>query len=383
MQVLKDVNMIERLASESINKVLDKGKACIIMGARQVGKSTLLKQMFGNRTDVLWLNGDEYDVRQMFESITSTRLRSIIGNNKIVIIDEAQRIPDIGLKLKLITDQINDVRLIATGSSSFELASKVNESLSGRKRELQMFPLTFREMTNHTSLIEELRMLPHRLVFGYYPEVVANAGDERDILKELIGSYLYKDVLELESIKKSDKIIRLLQALALQIGSQVSYNEIGRMIEFDSKTVEKYIDILEKCYIVFRLPSYARNLRNELKASRKVYFYDLGIRNALISNFNPIEMRSQSEIGGMWENFVISERMKFNAINGNDARMYFWRTQQQNEIDLIEDNVGEISAYEFKWNPKAKVQSTKTFLNAYPEASFKVVSPENIDTFLI
>lgn len=375
--------MIERLASESINKVLDKGKACIIMGARQVGKSTLLKQMFGNRTDVLWLNGDEYDVRQMFESITSTRLRSIIGNNKIVIIDEAQRIPDIGLKLKLITDQINDVRLIATGSSSFELASKVNESLSGRKRELQMFPLTFREMTNHTSLIEELRMLPHRLVFGYYPEVVANAGDERDILKELIGSYLYKDVLELESIKKSDKIIRLLQALALQIGSQVSYNEIGRMIEFDSKTVEKYIDILEKCYIVFRLPSYARNLRNELKASRKVYFYDLGIRNALISNFNPIEMRSQSEIGGMWENFVISERMKFNAINGNDARMYFWRTQQQNEIDLIEDNVGEISAYEFKWNPKAKVQSTKTFLNAYPEASFKVVSPENIDTFLI
>lgn len=375
--------MIERLASESINKVLDKGKACIIMGARQVGKSTLLKQMFGNRTDVLWLNGDEYDVRQMFESITSTRLRSIIGNNKIVIIDEAQRIPDIGLKLKLITDQINDVRLIATGSSSFELASKVNESLSGRKRELQMFPLTFREMTNHTSLIEELRMLPHRLVFGYYPEVAANAGDERDILKELIGSYLYKDVLELESIKKSDKIIRLLQALALQIGSQVSYNEIGRMIEFDSKTVEKYIDILEKCYIVFRLPSYARNLRNELKASRKVYFYDLGIRNALISNFNPIEMRSQSEIGGMWENFVISERMKFNAINGNDARMYFWRTQQQNEIDLIEDNVGEISAYEFKWNPKAKVQSTKTFLNAYPEASFKVVSPENIDTFLI
>lgn len=383
MQVLKDVNMIERLASESINKVLDKGKACIIMGARQVGKSTLLKQMFGNRTDVLWLNGDEYDVRQMFESITSTRLRSIIGNNKIVIIDEAQRIPDIGLKLKLITDQINDVRLIATGSSSFELASKVNESLSGRKRELQMFPLTFREMTNHTSLIEELRMLPHRLVFGYYPEVAANAGDERDILKELIGSHLYKDVLELESIKKSDKIIRLLQALALQIGSQVSYNEIGRMIEFDSKTVEKYIDILEKCYIVFRLPSYARNLRNELKASRKVYFYDLGIRNALISNFNPIEMRSQSEIGGMWENFVISERMKFNAINGNDARMYFWRTQQQNEIDLIEDNVGEISAYEFKWNPKAKVQSTKTFLNAYPEASFKVVSPENIDTFLI
>lgn len=375
--------MIERLASKSINKVLDKGKACIIMGARQVGKSTLLKQMFGNRTDVLWLNGDEYDVRQMFESITSTRLRSIIGNNKIVIIDEAQRIPDIGLKLKLITDQINDVRLIATGSSSFELASKVNESLSGRKRELQMFPLTFREMTNHTSLIEELRMLPHRLVFGYYPEVAANAGDERDILKELIGSYLYKDVLELESIKKSDKIIRLLQALALQIGSQVSYNEIGRMIEFDSKTVEKYIDILEKCHIVFRLPSYARNLRNELKASRKVYFYDLGIRNALISNFNPIEMRSQAEIGGMWENFVISERMKFNAINGNDARMYFWRTQQQNEIDLIEDNVGEISAYEFKWNPKAKVQSTKTFLNAYPEASFKVVSPENIDTFLI
>lgn len=353
------------------------------MGARQIGKSTLLQQMFADRNDVLWLNGDEYDTREMFEKITSTRLKSIIGNNKIVVIDEAQRIPDIGLKMKLITDQIKDVKLVATGSSSFELTSKINESLAGRKRELQMFPLSFSEMVAHTNMLDELRMLPHRLVYGYYPEVVANAGDERDILKELTNSYLYKDILILDSIKKSDKIMRLLQALALQIGSQVSYNEIAKLVGLDSKTVERYIDVLEKSYIVFRLPSYARNLRNELKISRKVYFYDLGIRNAIISNFNPVEMRSPSEVGEMWENFVIAERVKRNMTNDSDATMYFWRTQQQQEVDLVEETNGNIDAFEFKWNPKAKAPRPKTFLDAYKNASFKVVTPDNIEEFLM
>lgn len=375
--------MIERDFRHKIDKSLEKGKAAIVMGARQIGKSTLLQQMFADRDDVLWLNGDEYDTREMFEKITSTRLKSIIGNNKIVIIDEAQRIPDIGLKMKLITDQIKGVKLVATGSSSFELTSKINESLAGRKRELQMFPLSFSEMAAHTNLLDELRMIPHRLVYGYYPEVVANAGDEREILKELTNSYLYKDILILDSIKKSDKIMRLLQALALQIGSQVSYNEIAKLVGLDSKTVERYIDVLEKSYIVFRLPSYARNLRNELKISRKVYFYDLGIRNAIINNFNPVEMRSPSEVGEMWENFVIAERVKRNVANDSDATMYFWRTQQQQEVDLVEENNGNIDAFEFKWNTKAKAPRPKTFLDAYKNASFKVVTPDNIEEFLM
>ncbi len=375
--------MIERNFRHKIEKSLEKGKAAIVMGARQIGKSTLLQQMFADRNDVLWLNGDEYDTREMFEKITSTRLKSIIGNNKIVVIDEAQRIPDIGLKMKLITDQIKGVKLVATGSSSFELTSKINESLAGRKRELQMFPLSFSEMAAHTNLLDELRMIPHRLVYGYYPEVVVNAGDERDILKELTNSYLYKDILILDSIKKSDKIMRLLQALALQIGSQVSYNEIAKLVGLDSKTVERYIDVLEKSYIVFRLPSYARNLRNELKISRKVYFYDLGTRNAIISNFNPVEMRSPSEVGEMWENFVIAERVKRNMTNDSDATMYFWRTQQQQEVDLVEETNGNIDAFEFKWNPKAKAPRPKTFLDAYKNASFKVVTPDNIEEFLM
>lgn len=375
--------MIERNFRHKIEKSLEKGKAAIVMGARQIGKSTLLQQMFADRNDVLWLNGDEYDTREMFEKITSTRLKSIIGNNKIVIIDEAQRIPDIGLKMKLITDQIKGVKLVATGSSSFELTSKINESLAGRKRELQMFPLSFSEMAAHTNLLDELRMIPHRLVYGYYPEVVANAGDERDILKELTNSYLYKDILILDSIKKSDKIMRLLQALALQIGSQVSYNEIAKLVGLDSKTVERYIDVLEKSYIVFRLPSYARNLRNELKISRKVYFYDLGIRNAIISNFNPVEMRSPSEVGEMWENFVIAERVKRNMTNDSNATMYFWRTQQQQEVDLVEETNGNIDAFEFKWNPKAKAPRPKTFLDAYKNASFKVITPDNVEEFVM
>lgn len=375
--------MIERDFRHKIDKSLEKGKAAIIMGARQIGKSTLLQQMFADRDDVLWLNGDEYDTREMFEKITSTRLKSIIGNNKIVIIDEAQRIPDIGLKMKLITDQIKGVKLVATGSSSFELTSKINESLAGRKRELQMFPLSFSEMAAHTNLLDELRMIPHRLVYGYYPEVVANAGDEREILKELTNSYLYKDILILDSIKKSDKIMRLLQALALQIGSQVSYNEIAKLVGLDSKTIERYIDVLEKSYIVFRLPSYARNLRNELKISRKVYFYDLGIRNAIINNFNPVEMRSPSEVGEMWENFVIAERVKRNVANDSDATMYFWRTQQQQEVDLVEENNGSIDAFEFKWNTKAKAPRPKTFLDAYKNASFKVITPDNVEEFVM
>lgn len=374
--------MIIRSIEENITPLLGGRKAIIIMGARQVGKSTLLSQMLGGREDVIWMNGDEPDIQDLFQEMTSTRIKTILGNKKILVVDEAQRIPNIGLRLKLITDQIPEVQVIATGSSSFELANKVNESLTGRKREFKMFPLTFCEMAKHTSFLEESRLIPHRLVYGYYPEIVANPGDERATLKELADSYLYKDILTLESIKKPDKLTRLLKALALQIGSQVSYNEIGNLIGLDPKTVEKYIDILEKSFIIFRLGSYARNQRNELKSSRKIFFWDLGIRNAIIGNLSQIENRTDA--GELWENFVIAERLKKNAYSGSFAQSYFWRTRQQSEIDYIEEEDGKLSSFEFKWNErKANVKCPEVFKNAYPETTFKVITPKNIEEFLM
>lgn len=377
------MGMIERILKQKIEGMIGSRKAVIIMGARQVGKSTLLHEMFSREQGALWLNGDEPDIQELFANITSTRLKAIVGNRRLIIIDEAQRIADIGLKLKLITDQLEGVQLIATGSSSFELASKLNEPLTGRKREYKMYPLSFAEMVTHTGLLEEKRMLPHRLVFGYYPEVVTNPGDEKTILKELADSYLYKDILSLDSIGKPDKLVRLLQALALQIGSQVSYNEIGQLVGLDTKTVERYVDVLEKNYVIFRVSSFARNLRNELKASRKIYFYDNGIRNAVLANFSLLESRPPEEAGALWENFIIAERIKRNAYSDKFVNYWFWRTQQQKEIDYIEEEDGRISAFEFKWNPAAKYKYPDAFLQAYPNSTFRIIHRLNVEEFLL
>lgn len=373
--------MIHRTLEDKIMPLLHGNKAIVIMGARQVGKSTLLKMLLDDSEDVLWLNGDDIDVQEMFNGISSTRLRAIIGNNRIIVIDEAQRISDIGLRIKLITDQMAGVQIIATGSSSFELSLKVNEPLTGRKTEFHMFPLSFAEMVRHTSFLDETRMLPHRLVYGYYPEVVSNNGNEKSLLKEISDSYLYKDILSFDGINKADKITRLLKALALQIGSQVSYNEVGGLVGLDPKTVERYVDILEKAYIVFRLSSFSRNMRNELKASRKIYFWDTGIRNAVIGNLAQVENRN--DVGELWENFIIAERMKQNSYSGSFTQTGFWRTKQQKEIDYIEEEDGQLRAFEFKWNlRKAKVKCPEGFASAYPEASFKVITPQNIEEFL-
>ncbi len=372
--------MIPRILKEIISQNLFSGKAIIIMGARQIGKTTLLNELFGQDESAIWLNGDEIDVQDLFENITSTRLRTYFGAKKIVVIDEAQRITDIGLKLKLITDQIKDVQLIATGSSSFELADKTKESLTGRKFEYLMFPISFAEMVQHHGLLNEKRLIPHRLVYGYYPEVVTSEGFEEKILKSLFDSYLYKDILSYNGIKKSEKVVNLLQALAYQVGSQVAYNELAKTVGLDAKTVEKYIDLFEKCYLIFRLPSYSKNLRNELKFSRKIYFYDNGIRNALISNF--LQVESRNDVGALWENFVISERMKITHYNGISLNRYFWRTKEQKEIDYLEERNGSLNAYEFKWNANTKIKLPKQFINSYPEAFVKVITPENLEEFL-
>lgn len=373
--------MIQRILKEQIKDQMFTGKAIILLGSRQTGKTSLLADIFPSEEGVLWLSGDDVDVQSMMETMTAQRMRTLLGDRKIVVIDEAQRIKDIGLRMKVVTDQMKDVQLIATGSSAFELANRLNEPLTGRKWEYQLYPLSFGEMVTHHGLLTEKRLLTHRLVYGYYPEVVTSIGKERDVLKLLSDSYMYKDVLALGSIKKSDKLQTLLQAIAFQVGDQASYSELASTVGIDVKTVESYIDVLEKCYIIFRLPSLSRNLRNELKNNRKIYFYDNGIRNALISNFSPIELRTDS--GALWENFAISERIKSTSYGHLWCNRYFWRTHEQKEIDYMEDRDGQLSAFEFKYNPKKKVVVPKHFAEAYPNATFKVITPDNFEEFVL
>lgn len=372
--------MIKRVLEKSISEKTGSGKAIIITGARQTGKTTLLSSMFMDRHDTLWLDADEADVKALFGNPTSSRLKMLFSGKKTIVIDEAQRIKNIGIKLKLITDHLKEIQLIATGSSSFELANEINEPLTGRKWEYQLFPLSFGEMADHTGVLEEIRLLPHRLVFGYYPDVVTKPGFEKEILKQLTDSYLYKDILMWERIKKPDKLVRLLQSLAFQVGNEVSYNELGNNLELDNQTVEKYIQLLEKTFVIFRIGAFNRNLRKELKRSRKIYFYDNGIRNSLIANFNQPEIRNDT--GALWENFIIAERIKYIRNNNIWANTYFWRTQDQQEIDYIEERDGKLYAFEFRWNPKSKARLSRTFSSAYPGTQFEVINPNNFESFL-
>lgn len=261
----------------------------------------------------------------------------MMAGYRFLVIDEAQRIKDIGLKLKLITDQVPQVQVIATGSSSFELANKSNEPLTGRKWDFHLYPVSFEEMVTHHGILEEKRLLPVRLIYGYYPEIISHPGEEKERLKALTDSFLYKDILLWENIQKPDKLLRLMQALAFQLGQQVSFNELASLVGLDHKTVEKYINLLEQVFVIYRLGSFSRNLRNELKSSRKIYFYDNGIRNALIASFQPLELRQ--DIGVLWENWILSERMKYLRYHQHWANTYFWRTTQQQEIDYIEEKM--------------------------------------------
>jgi uncharacterized protein len=373
--------MIQRILSEQINEKLFKGKAILIMGARQVGKSYMLQHKYGNIEQAFWLDGDDTEVQSLFENISVPKVKMLMGNKKILIIDEAQSIINIGIKLKLIIDHLPDIQLIVTGSSSFDLCNKINEPLTGRKWEYSLFPLSFQEMVNHHGFLEEKKYLSERLVFGYYPDIVCQNEDKIKLLKSLTDSYLYKDILHWERIQKSDRLIKLLQAISFQVGSQISYNELSRLCGIDVKTIEKYITLLEKSFVIFRLSSFSRNLRSELKFSKKIYFYDNGIRNALISNYNSIELRN--DIGALWENFLISERIKKLVYDNIFANQWFWRTNSQKEIDYIEEYNGVLAAYEFKWNTTKKHIIPKDFHTAYPDASYKLITPENIEEFLL
>lgn len=371
--------MIQRSLRSYLESRLFKGKALLVFGPRQVGKSTLIESLLETQ-DYLYLNGDDADIRELFFQSTATQLRALVGNKRIVFIDEAQRITNIGLTLKIFTDQLKHVQVIATGSSAFDLSAQINEPLTGRKYECMLYPLSFAELTEHHGLLQEKRLLEHRLRYGYYPEIVTKPGEEQELLKLLSGSYLYKDLLMLEQIKKPVLLEKLLKALALQVGSEVSYHELAQTVGSDNKTVEKYIDLLEKAFVVFRLPALNRNVRNEIKKGKKVYFYDCGIRNAILNNFSPLA--SRTDVGALWENFVIAERVKYLHAQRQEVTMYFWRTTQQQEIDLIEEQGEALRAYEFKWNEKQKVRFSQTFTENYPGSETFVISPATIETFV-
>lgn len=370
--------MIHREIEQLIKNDFGKGKAIVLLGARQVGKTTLFEQLTAS-DNTLFLNCDNYDDKASLEGKTSTELRNLVGDYKKVVIDEAQRTRDIGLTLKMIVDLKLPTQILATGSSSLVLSEGINEPATGRLFEYQLFPFSLAEMAAHTSRREEQRMLEQRMIFGLYPEVVTHPTDARHILTNLTNNYLYRDLLEYRGVKKPSVLQKLVRALALQVGSEVSYNELSNLLGIDKATVESYIDLLEKCFVVFRLSSYSRNLRTEIKKSKKIYFYDNGIRNALISNFSPLE--SRSDIGQLWENLMVSERVKHNSYSRNYAQMYFWRTHQQQEVDLIEEKDGHLAAYEFKWG-KAKAKLPKIFTENYPDVALKVVSPDNFWDFL-
>jgi predicted AAA+ superfamily ATPase len=372
--------MITRELDTLILKKFFKKKALRIIGSRQTGKTTLINNLLNTRKEkTIFFNGDEADTNDIFDVITITKLKNIIKENKIIFFDEAQKIHNIGNIIKLIVDNLKSTQVIASGSSSFELMNNLNEPLTGRKYKFHLFPLSYNELQNHFGVIEEKRNLENRMIFGSYPEIVAKSNSEEH-LKLLTGSYLYKDLLMLDQIKKPVLLEKIVKALALQIGNEVLYTELAKLVDSDKKTVEKYIDLLEKTYIIFRLPALNKNVRNEIKKGKKIYFYDNGIRNAVISDMRPLAKRT--DVGALWENYLISERIKLLNFKSNDREKYFWRTTQQQEIDYIEVQYNKYYAYEFKWNPLKKASISKTFTNAYTDYEFKTITPDNYENFL-
>lgn len=379
----KNENMYNRDLLSVIKDKCFRKKAILVLGARQVGKTTLLKQFIQEQTDeVLYLNCDDAMTVSQLTNRNVRQLQLLIGTAKIVVIDEAQKVDNIGLTLKMMVDNIPDIQVIATGSSAFELRNRLNEPLTGRKYEYRLYPISTNEIYKTAGYLDVQRLMESRLIYGSYPDILTHGAEAHELLNSLTDSYLYKDILASDNLRKPELLNKLLQALAFQVGSEVSYNELSQMIGSDPKTVERYIELLEKSFIIFRLNGLSRNLRNELKKAKKIYFYDNGVRNAVIQQFAPLDMRN--DVGALWENFFISERIKFNHYRQHFCNIYFWRTKSQQEIDYIEESNGSFKVFEMKWNPKnTNAVIPSSFLNAYPVANTTIVSPENYLEYLI
>lgn len=370
--------MIQRDILQSVLEDCDNIKAIIVLGPRQVGKTTLIQSIVAEK-NVLWLNGDDPQIRLKFSNADLNYLINTVSGHDVIVIDEAQRIENIGLIVKMLIDAKLNKQFFVTGSSSLELGNQINEALTGRKWEHQLYPLSWNEVKNHYSFSGASSRFEEFLIYGMYPEVVTSEKKQK-VLLELAGSYLYKDILELVNIKKPDLLIKLLNALALQLGSEVSYNELAKILGVDRMTIINYIDLLEKVFVIFRLHPYSTNQRNEITAKPKIYFYDNGIRNTIIGQFQRLQNRQ--DYGALFENFIISEKIKKLKYQGFYGKTYYWRNTQQAEIDFIEVLENEITAYEIKYNPLKKVIFSKSFTEKYHPKNKFVINKDNFWEFL-
>lgn len=375
-------NHIERYIKRDILRHVEANKVVVVYGPRRVGKTTLVKEVAGELgRDVRWVSGEDMDVHPWLSSLSLEKLKAFVGSTKTLVIDEAQRIDQVGLNLKIMVDMIPDLRIIATGSSSFDLANQVGEPLVGRKWTYHLYPVAQLELAASETAFEAGQRLESRLIYGGYPEVVLAEGllEKREILESILDGALYKDILMVEGMKKSGKIVNLLKLLAFQVGSLVSMRELGEGLGLNVATVQRYLDILEKLFVIKGLWGFRRNLRSEVIKTNKYYFWDNGIRNALINNYNELGVRNDA--GQLWENYLFIERMKKREYQKIYANSYFWRTHEQKEIDLIEERGGGLYAYEFKWG-KGSVREPKSWRMAYPDAGYEVITRENYLGFI-
>lgn len=376
------MNTIKRALHDKIVNEIKPGKAVLIFGARRVGKTVMMREIVNSFPGrVMMLNGEDFDTHALLEQRTIANYRNLLNGIDLLAIDEAQSIPDVGNVLKLIVDEVPNIKVLASGSSSFDLSNQTGEPLVGRSVQFLLTPFSQQELSQNETILETRQNLESRLIYGSYPEVVSIENFERktDYLRDIVGAYLLKDILAIDGIKNANKMRNLLRLIAFQLGSEVSYDELGKQLGMNKATVEKYLNLLEKVYVLHRLGGYSRNLRKEVSKAGKWYFYDNGLRNAVISAFSPLAIRQ--DVGALWENYIISERIKTNYNNKLHKDFYFWRTYDKHEVDLIEEDANGLMAFEFKWGNKCP-EAPKAFTATYPNASFNVVNRENYLNFI-
>lgn len=370
---------INRAIEAEFSKQVKPNKVLVLYGARRVGKTELITHYLTHleQNDYLLLNGEDQAVIKLLENRTEENYKRLLGHKKLLVIDEAQKIPEIGRKLKLIVDQLEDVKIIATGSSVFDLENQLGEPLVGRKNTIRLYPLSIMELSKREDLVQTTARLEDRMIFGGYPELqsLTNRQDYIDYLNEMVNSYLLRDILEFEGIRKADKLLDLLRLIAFQIGKPANLDELGNTLSISKNTVERYLDLLSKVFVVFKVSGFSRNLRKEVTKMSRWYFYDNGIRNAVIQNFNPIPLRN--DVGDLWENFAITERLKYLSYSKRTANFHFWRTYDQQELDWVEEEAGQLRGFELKWNPKRDAKAPGAWAKTYPDATFQVINSDN------